>query len=64
MGADREANTLGRRSALERGHGAPLEPLAQLGDGLGGVGAVTAPVDATELVAGQTAKGKRGVNGR
>ena len=26
--------------ALERGHGASLEPLAQLGDALGGVGAV------------------------
>ena len=36
-GADRKANTLGR-GALERGHGAPFEPLAQLGDSLRGVG--------------------------
>ena len=62
-GADTKANTRGG-SALERGQGAPLEPLAQLGDALGGVGAVTVPVEATELVAGQTAKGKRSVNGR
>ena len=62
-GTDTKANTR-VSSALERGHGAPLEPLAQLGDGLGGVGAVTAPVEATELVGGQTAKGKRSVNGR
>ena len=41
--------------ALERGHGASLEPLAQLGDGLRGVGAVAIPVDATEPVAAQTA---------
>ena len=45
-------------SALERGHGAPLERLAELGDALGGVGAVaiTIDIDAAELVAGQTAK--------
>ena len=41
--------------ALERGHGAPLEHLAQLGDALRGVGAV-AVIDAAELVLGQTAK--------
>jgi hypothetical protein len=43
--------------ALERGHGAPLERLAQLGDGLGGVGtldfAISILVVAAERVAGQ-----------
>ena len=34
-GADTKANTLGAGGALQRGHGAPLEPLAQLGDALG-----------------------------
>ena len=43
--------------ALERGHGAPLEPLAQLRDALGGVGATAAQVEAAELVVGQTAMG-------
>ena len=38
MGADTKANTLWGRGALERGHGAPFEPLAQLGDSLRGVG--------------------------
>eukprot|EP00964_Phaeocystis_antarctica_P009108 scaffold4936_cov73-Phaeocystis_antarctica.AAC.3 len=52
-GADRGAWGGG---ALQRGHGAPLEPLAQLDDALGGVGALTELVDATELVVGQTAK--------
>ena len=55
MGADTKANTR-RGSALERDHGATLEPLAELGDALGSVGAVAKPVDAAELVAGQTAK--------
>ena len=64
MGADRKANTLGRRGALERGHGAPVEPLAQLGDALGSVGSTAAPVEATELVLGQAAKERRHVNGR
>ena len=43
--------------ALERGDGAALEPLAQLGDALGGVGARTTGVivEAAELVAGQAA---------
>ena len=49
-----KANTGG--GALERGHGAPLERLAQLGDALGGVGAVPPAVDAAELVVGETAK--------
>ena len=55
MGADRKANTRGG-GALERSHGAPLERLAELGDALGGVGAVAITIDTTELVADQTAK--------
>ena len=50
--------------ALERGHSAPVEPLAQLGDTLGGVGAVSLFVEAAELVLSQAAKGRRSVNGR
>ena len=67
MGADRKANTLGWRpgGALERGHGAPLEPLAQLGDALRSVGAAALVVDAAELVKVQAAKvGSGSVNGR
>ena len=41
--------------ALERGYGAPLEPFAQLSDALSGVSSIAAPVEATELVVGQTA---------
>ena len=41
--------------ALERGHSASLEHLAQLGDALRGVGAFANRVDAAELVVGQTA---------
>ena len=63
MGADIKANTRGG-SALERDHGATLEPLAELGDALGGVGAVTLTIAAAELVTGQSAKGRRSVNGR
>ena len=67
MGADTKANTR-VSSALERDHGATLEPLAELGDALGGVAITIAagcrPVAAAELVAGQTAKGKRSVNAR
>ena len=48
--------------ALERGHGASLEPLAQLGYALGGEGAITATSEATELVAGQAAKEKEEVS--
>ena len=58
-----QKRTLGRR-ALERGHSAALERLAQLGDALSGVGAVAALVDAAERVVGQAAKGRRSVNGR
>ena len=51
--------------ALERGHGAPLERLAQLGDALGGVGAVAHEAEAAELVVAQAAKVVSGsVNGR
>ena len=60
-GADINANTRGG-SALERGHGASLEPLAQLGYALGGEGAIAATIEATELVAGQAAKGKEEVS--
>ena len=63
MGDDTKANALGR-GALERGHGAPLERLAQLGDALGRVGTVTEQVEAAETVTGQAATGRRGVNGR
>ena len=60
-----ERQTLVGGGALERGHGAPLEPLAQLGDAIGGVGALTIPIEAAELVSGQAAKvGSGGVNGR
>ena len=63
MGAD-TSDSSGGCDALERGHGAPLEPLAELGDALGGVGAVTIIIEAAELVTGQAAKGRRSVNGR
>ena len=58
-GADAKANAQGG-GALQRSHGAPMEPLEQLGDALGsegGVGVVhkrRAP-DTTELVFGQAA---------
>ena len=57
-----QKQTLWGGGALERGHGAPLEPLAQLRDALVGVGAMVWPipwvrVEAAELVAGQTAMG-------
>ena len=55
MGADTKANTRGG-GALERGHGAPLEPLAQLGDAVGGVIAAAVNIEAAELVVGQAAK--------
>ena len=50
-----ETQTLGRGGALERGHGAPLEPLAQLGDAHRSVGAAAILVDAAQLVLRQTA---------
>ena len=64
MGADTKANTRGG-GAPERGHGAPLEPLAQLGDAVGGVGALAFPIEAAELVPRQAGKeGSGSVNGR
>ena len=58
--------TLWGGGALERGHGAPLEPLAQLGDAFCSVSPPTEWVDATETVAVQAAQAKerRNVNGR
>ena len=61
MAADTKANALGR-GALERGHVALLERLAQLGDALGGVGAAAEDVEAAELVPGQAATRERGVS--
>ena len=63
MGADTTANTRGG-GALERGHGASFERLAQLGDALSGVGAGPPGRDVAELDTGQAAKGRRRVNGR
>jgi len=63
MGVDRKASTRGG-GALERGHGAPLERLAELGDALGSVGAAATTINAAELVVGQAAKERRHVNGR
>ena len=57
-GADTKANTRAG-GALERGHRASLERLAQLGDTLGDVGASPDVGEAAELVVGQTAKGRR-----
>ena len=62
MGVDRKASTRGG-GALERGHGAPLERLAELGDALGSVGAFAPRGDAAETVVGQAAKERRRVNG-
>ena len=57
-GADKK-RTLGEDwggGALERGHGAPFERLAQLGDALGGVGPLAIIVEAAELVVAQAEK--------
>ena len=62
-GADTKANTPGG-GALERGHCAALEALAQLSDALSGVSAFAVEVDAAEMVFGQAATRRRGVNGR
>ena len=56
MGTDTNKRTLGGGGALERGHRASLERLAELGDALSGVLAVTISVEATELVGGQAVK--------
>ena len=61
MGADTRANTMGW-CTLERGHVALLEPLEQLGDALGGVGAAAFIIETTELVPGQAATRERGVS--
>ena len=57
--AQTQERTLGV-ATTERGHGAPLEPLAQLGEAQGGVGplgiAILIVVEAAELVAVQAAK--------
>ena len=55
-----QKRTLWGCSALQRGHSAPLEPLAELGDALGGVGAYTILIamstsEATDPVIGQAA---------
>ena len=49
QGALTPKQTLGGGGALQRGHGAPLEPLAQLGDALRGVGAVAEVIDSCIL---------------
>ena len=49
--------------ALDRGDGAAPEPLAQLGDALGAVGAVTIVADAAELVVTQAASKGAGAEG-
>ena len=62
-GADTKANAFGAAGALQRGHSAPLEPIAQLGDALCSVGAITPGV--AELVVGQAAmSGARMVSGQ
>ena len=55
-----------RGGAPERGHGAPLEPLAQLGEALRGVGAscMAIVIEAAELVLAQAAKERTSVKGR
>ena len=65
-GADTKANTLGTGGALQRGQGALLERLAQLGDALRGVGAAAILIEATDLVVGQAASmgGSESVSGR
>ena len=66
MGADTKANTLWGGSAPERGHGASLERLAELGDALCGVGARNSAicVEPAERVTNQAAREWTRVNGR
>ena len=59
MGADMKAN---RGGALERGHAAALEALAQTVDAHGAVGAFSIFVEAADRVFSQAAKGRRSVN--
>ena len=59
-----QKQTLRGGGALERGHGASLERLAELGDALGGVGAASI-LEAAQHVVGQAVSiQKRRVNGR
>jgi hypothetical protein len=55
VGIDRKANTQAI-GAPQRGHGAPLKPLTQLGDALRVVGAIAVYIDTTELVVVQAVK--------
>ena len=50
-----------RSSILKRGDGRALDAFAELGDALGGVGALFIMVQAAKLVATQTASNIRGV---
>jgi len=56
-GIARKANAQAN-GAPQRGHGASLEPLAQLGYALRGVGALAVHVEAAEPVFTQAAKGR------
>ena len=64
MWALTQKQTLRGGGALERGHDAPLERLAQLGDALSGVGAAAKAINAAERRVGQAAKERSSVNGR
>ena len=59
-----QKRTLRGGGALQRGQGAPLDPLAERSDARSGVLAVPIVVNATEHVVAQAAKGRRSVNGR
>ena len=62
-GRSHESERSGGSGALERGHVALLEPLAQLGDALGGVGAAAfSSIEAAELGVGHSATRERGVS--
>jgi len=63
-GAVTQKQTLQGNGALERGHDAPLERLAQLSDALSGVGVFAEPVGAAERRVGQAAKERSSVKGR
>ena len=62
-GANTKSSSRGG-GALERGHCASLDRLAQLGDALSGVGAFAGLVDAAERVVVQAARKEESVNGR
>jgi hypothetical protein len=64
QGALTRKRTLWRGGALERGHSASIQRLAQLCDALGGVGAFAHEIEAAEHVPRQAAKvGSGSVNG-